>query len=340
MQKTKAMRTGSTLLAGDIGGTKTKLALYEWSGDSLLRLRDKSYLSQDFDGFEAIVSDFIAGSTSVPLTACFGVAGPVSDGRCQTTNLPWTVEEASLSKHAGIPTVSLINDLQAMALGLARLPPHEMVELNPGARSCVGNIAVIAAGTGCGEAFLYWDGETHHAIATEGGHADFAPNTREQDGLLRWLRTKFGGHVSYERVISGPGLYNIYQFLREERVAPESPKFQDALMAGESPGKIISQLALQDKDPLSREALRLFMRVYGAEAGNMALKSLAYGGVLIGGGIAAKNIEAMTDGDFMASFRYKGRFSDWLGSLSVKVSLNEDAGLLGAAQSAARLIAS
>ncbi|MFM8332510.1 MAG: glucokinase [Candidatus Methylumidiphilus sp.] len=330
------MRTGTLLLAGDIGGTKTKLALYESAGGELLRLRDQTYASSDYQDFHAIVADFISESPSVPAAACFGVAGPVAEGRCRTTNLPWLIEESAVAAHTGIPAVRLLNDLQAMALGLKDLPAHELVELNPDAQPRVGNMAVIAAGTGCGEAMLYWDGQTHHAIATEGGHADFAPNSREQEGLLRWLKIKYGGHVSYERILSGPGLYNIYQYLREEGMATESVEFHAALLAGGDPGRLISRFALEENNLLCRETIRMFVRVYGAEAGNLALKSLAHGGVLIGGGIAPKILPAMANGDFLAGFRAKGRFSEWMGSLSVKVALNQDAGLLGAAQCAAR----
>ena len=334
------MKTGALLLAGDIGGTKTKLALFHLIGDRLEMLREDVYKSIHYDGLGGIVIEFLGDSTPVPTAACFGIAGPVSDGQCRTTNLPWFVEETEISNQTGIPIVRLLNDLQAMAIGLSKLPSEELVELNPDVQTAVGNIAVIAAGTGCGEAMLYWDGKMHHAIATEGGHTDFAPNTREQEGLLRSLRIKFGGgHVSYERILSGSGLYNTYQYLAEERVAPESPSFREAMLDGEDPGKIIGRLALEENDPLCRETLRLFVRVYGAEAGNWALKSLAHGGVLIGGGIAAKILPAITNGDFMASFRDKGRFSDWMSTLSVKVALNQDAGLLGAAQHAVKLIA-
>ncbi len=333
------MKTGYLLLVGDIGGTKTRLAVFQSSEGGLTRLRDETYKSIHYDGLEGIVADFWGESDPPPAAACFGVAGPVSDGRCRTTNLPWLVDESTIAQQFGIPSVHLLNDLQAMALGLAKLPPEELIELNPDARPGIGNIAVIAAGTGCGEAMLYWDGQIHHAIATEGGHTDFAPNSHEQEGLLRALRTKFGGgHVSYERILSGPGLYNTYQYLAEERVAPESPAFRDALLAGEDPGKLIGRYALEEHDLLCRETLRLFVRVYGAEAGNWALKSMAQGGVLIGGGIAAKILPAMANGDFMASFRDKGRFSDWVGSLSVKVGLNQDSGLLGAAQYAATFL--
>jgi glucokinase len=336
----KAMTTGALLLAGDIGGTKTKLALYQVTAAGLNPIGDRTYQSIHYDGLELIVTEFLAESEAQPVAACFGIAGPVSGGFCRTTNLPWVVEESVVSSQTGIPTVRLLNDLQAMALGLASLPPEELVELNPAAQSARGNIAVIAAGTGCGEAMLYWDGQTHHAIATEGGHADFAPNSEEQDGLLRWLRIKFGGgHVSYERVLSGPGLYNTYQYLAEERVAAQSQALSDALVKGEDPGKLIGRFALEENDPLCRETLRLFVSVYGAEAGNWALKSLAQGGVLLGGGIAAKILPAMTNGNFMASFRDKGRFSGWMGTLSVKIGLNQDSGLLGAAQYAVQLMA-
>ncbi len=330
---------GNLILAGDIGGTKTKLALYERHGETLSLLRENTYPSTSYEGIEVIVMNFIAGMPVLPDAACFGVAGPVVEGRCQTTNLPWLIEETAVAAQTGIPLVRLLNDLQAMALGLARLPADELVELNPDAQRGIGNIAVLAAGTGLGEALLHWDGKTHHAIATEGGHADFASNSREQDGLLRWLRSKFSGHVSYERIVSGPGLYNIYQYLREESFALESPLFQEGLRAGEDPGILINRLALEENDPLCRESWRLFVRVYGAEAGNWALKTLAHGGVLIGGGIAAKNIQSLANGDFMSGFLDKGRFSGWMSTLSVKVSLNQDAGLLGAAHYAACLTA-
>jgi len=333
------MGTG-TILAGDIGGTKTKLALYESNGDALTVLHENCYPSGDYEGLEQILADFLAGLSEPPAAACFGVAGPVMEGRCRTTNLPWFIEASTISARTGIARVRLLNDLQAMAYGLARLPAEELVELNPKARPGIGNIAVIAAGTGLGEAILYWDGQTHHAIATEGGHADFAPNSREQDALLRYLRNQYDGHVSYERILSGHGLFNVYRHLREEGIALESAEFNAALMAGADPGQLVSRFALEENNLLCREALRLFVRVYGAEAGNLALKSLACGGVLIGGGIAAKILPAMVNGDFMSSFSHKGRFADWIGNLSVKVASNQDAGLLGSAQCAVRLASS
>lgn len=331
------MRTGALLLAGDIGGTKTKLAIFEKGPQTLLRLREKTYASGAYDTFDGVVADFLSAGAQGVAAACFGVAGPVMDGRCRTTNLPWVLDETEIAAAANIPAVRLLNDLQAMALGLLRLPSENLIELNPDARGEGGTIAVIAAGTGCGEAMLYWDGHRYHALATEGGHADFAPNSREQDGLLRFLRARFGGHVSYERILSGPGIYNVYRYLREEGVAAESPRFQQALAASEDPGALIGRLALEEQDPLCLETLRLFARIYGAEAGNWALKCLAKGGVLVGGGIAPKILPILQESGFMSAFRDKGRFAEWAGSLSVKVSTEPDSALLGAAYQAALL---
>ena len=332
------MKTESLILAGDIGGTKTKLALYQQVGEALQCVRETTYGSGGYSAFGGIVAEFLSGASSGVAAACFGVAGPVRDGRCQTTNLPWLLDEEELARSTGITKVRLLNDLQAMALGLLRLPPGEFVELNPEGLDGSGNKAVVAAGTGFGEAILYWDGRTHHAIATEGGHADFAPNTPEEDELLRYLRSNFRGHVSYERILSGPGLFNIYQYLRDRNEAKESPKLVEQLQAGGDPGQLIGQFGLEDDDWLCRESLRLFVSIYGAEAGNWALKTLALGGVFVGGGIAPKILPALRDGRFLASFCNKGRFADLLQGMSVKVALNQNAGLLGAAHHAACLL--
>lgn len=332
------MVASAVLLAGDIGGTKTKLALFHRELTGLVQGREQTYPSGEYSGLEQILSDFLKKDEDTPQAACFGVAGPVSEGRCQTTNLPWVIDESALIKHTAIPKVKLLNDLQAMALGLAKLPENELLELNPKATPRPGNIAVLAAGTGLGEAILIWDGNRHHASATEGGHTDFAPNTEQQDQLLKFLRHKFQGHVSYERILSGSGLFNLYGFLAESGYAPEAAEFQTALAAGEDGGRLVSLFAEQKADPLSQEALRLFMCIYGAEAGNLALKCGANGGVLIGGGIAAKNLAAMQRGDFFENFCQKGRFAGWMATLSVKVALNQNAGLLGSAYHAASLL--
>lgn len=332
------MAASAVLLAGDIGGTKTKLALFHWDDNLLRPSREQTYPSADYSGLEQILSEFLKNYEVTPQAACFGVAGPVVEGRCLTTNLPWVIDETALIKHTAIPQVKLLNDLQAMALGLAKLPGNELVELNPSANPRPGNIAVLAAGTGLGEAILFWDGNRHHASATEGGHTDFAPNTEQQDALLKYLRQKFQGHVSYERILSGSGLFDLYGFLAATGYAPETAEFQAALAAGEDGGRLVSLFAETKADQLSQEALRLFMSIYGAEAGNLALKCGANGGVLIGGGIAAKNLAAMQRGEFFENFCQKGRFSGWAATLSVKVALNQDAGLLGSAHHAASLL--
>jgi glucokinase len=292
--------------------------------------------SADHASLDEIVAEFLSDQ-SVPLeAACFGVAGPVIDGRSSITNLPWVIDERSLAVTMGVPRVKLLNDLQAMALGLLRLGPEEWLELNPDAEPATGNRAVLAAGTGLGEAILYWDGMNFHPLATEGGHVDFAPNDSLEDGLLAYLREKLGGHVSYERILSGPGIANIYDYLRSSGYAPEDPAFADVLARSDDQAREISQHALEQGDPLSRAALTVFARIFGAEASNLALKCLARGGVLIGGGIAPKNLPALTDGAFMERFYAKGRFAGFMRTVPVRIALNPSTGLLGAADYAAR----
>ncbi|BBL76737.1 glucokinase [Methylomagnum ishizawai] len=326
------------LLAGDVGGTKTVLAQYEKSTEGLERVRERLYPSADYASLDEIVADFLSDQ-SVPLeAACFGVAGPVIDGRCYTTNLPWTIDERSLAATTGVGRVKLLNDLQAMALGLLRLGPEEWADLNPDAEPATGNRAVLAAGTGLGEAILYWDGMNYHPVATEGGHTDFAPNDALEDGLLAYLREKLGGHVSYERILSGPGIANIYAYLRDSGHAPESPELAAALADTDDPAREISRCAMERGDALARASLRVFARIYGAEAGNLVLKCLARGGVLIGGGIAPKILAALTDGEFMEGFCAKGRFAGFMRTVPVRVALNPSTGLLGAADYAARCL--
>lgn len=326
------------LLAGDVGGTKTILAQYEKSTNGLERVQERIFPSADYGSLDEIVTEFLSDQTVPMEAACFGVAGLVIDGRSQITNLPWVIDEATLTVTTGGARVKLLNDLQAMALGLLRLGPEEWQELNPDAEPAAGNRAVLAAGTGLGEAILYWDGMNYHPLATEGGHTDFGPADALQDGLLAFLREKFAGHVSYERILSGSGIANIYEYLRQAGHAKETPEFRYALRVSDDPAREISRNALENGDPLARETLRLFARLYGAEAGNLALKCLARGGVLIGGGIAPKILPALTDGSFMEGFCAKGRFSGFLRSIPVRVALNPSTGLLGAADYAARCL--
>lgn len=329
---------GEPVLAGDVGGTKTVLALYEKDGDALHELEQRRFPSADYETFDEILEEFLTSVDRRRIrTCCLGIAGAVLGGRSELTNLPWILDEGRLAEAAGVQRCKLLNDLEAAAYGMLFLPPEQYVELNPAARERrTGNVAVIAAGTGLGEAILYWDGRDYHPIASEGGHADFAPHGALQIDLLRHLHAKLGGHVSYERVLSGPGLANIYSFLRDTGHGDE-PLWLAERLRQEDAGAVITQAALQENEPLCRKALELFVAVYGSEAGNCALKCLSVGGVFVGGGIAPKILDVLGGGRFMEAFADKGRFRDLLETLPVRVALNPDAPLLGAARYALRL---
>lgn len=317
------------ILAGDIGGTKTVLSiLTRESNGALTCLREQTYSSQHFTAFDDILTVFLPADAAIK-SACFGVAGPVVNQRCQTTNLPWLLDAEALKRKLGTAKVKLMNDLEAMALGMLYLPAHELVELNPEAEAQDGNIAIIAAGTGLGEAILYWDGNKHHPMATEGGHSDFAAQNAQQDRLLAYLRKIYPEHVSCERILSGIGFSHLYDFLRAEGFAPPCPVVPE-INSGIDRNAVISRLGVAGEDPLCAEVVRLFVEVYGAEAGNLALKSLAMGGILIGGGIGPKILPVMRDGQFINAFKAKGRFNPLLGKISVKLSLNPRAPLIGA----------
>ncbi|MGC8853771.1 MAG: glucokinase [Halothiobacillaceae bacterium] len=323
-------------LAGDIGGTKTVLALYTQRGGELVIAREASVPSRDHAAFEDILEAFLGLDPPRLEGAAFGVAGPVVDGRCQTTNLPWVLEEAALGARLGCP-VRLLNDLEAAALGMLQLPPEQRVPLSTSRRARDGMTAVIAAGTGLGQALLFWDGLRYHVQPTEGGHCDFAPNSAEEDALLVWLRGKFGGHVSVERVLSGPGLLNIWTFLRDTRRVPLEEASAQAIAASPDPSAAIARLALEGRDGACLHALTLFCRIYGAEAGNLALKCLSSAGVLVGGGIAPKILPLLKQGAFMEGFLDKGRFRNLLAAMPVEVVLEPRAPLIGAAHAARSL---
>jgi glucokinase len=325
------------ILAGDIGGTKTVLALFETAGGALRLGRDATYPSRNFASLEAIVRRFLeAGPSPAIESACFGVAGAVVDGRCTTTNLPWTLDEKTLAQAIPAPRAKLLNDLEAAAWGVARLPAEELETLQAGTAR-TGNQVLIAAGTGLGEALMIWDGARHLVVASEGGHADFAPRTDREVQLLAYLRREFG-HVSYERVLSGPGLFNVYRFTRDASGVPEPQWLRDRIESGDR-SATVSEVALAGEDPVCVEALDLFASIYGAEAGNLALKALAVGGVYIGGGIAPKLRAKLADGTFIRAFRDKGRFASLMEAMPVKVAMNPRAPLLGAARVAAGALA-
>ncbi|MBN2897027.1 MAG: glucokinase [Campylobacterales bacterium] len=317
------------ILAGDIGGTKTNLALYEAGEIGYTLVAQSQFASRDYPTFDGVIEAFRTSAPDVAIdAACFGVAGAVIEGRCRTTNLPWALDEVDLARTLGSAKVRLLNDLEATAYGMLYLQADEWVDLNPDATKRQGNRAVLAAGTGLGEAMLFFDGNGFHPSGSEGGHCDFAPLDAQQDALLAWLRERYPLHVSYERIVSGPGITTLYTFLLETGFAPEPPMLR-TLPPEADQSAAISRCALEMDDPLCCEALRLFVSIYAAEAGNWALKAMALGGVYIGGGIAPK-ILPLLHKHFMASFVTKGRFESLLRTLPVKVSLNPETALLGA----------
>lgn len=317
------------ILAGDIGGTKTVIGLFEEADNGLHAIREDTFPSRNYSAFEDILTQFLGPGSRPPLrVACFGVAGPVIEGKSKATNLSWALDEHKLVEVLRVPRVKLLNDLEATAYGMLHLEPTDLCVLQPGSPRKE-NIAVIAAGTGLGEAILYWDGTRYHPMATEGGHADFGPRSNLEIELLRYLQRE-RGHVSYERVLSGPGLFNIYRFLRDSDFAQE-PEWLRKRIAEDNAGTVISEIGLTENEPLCTQALDLFVSVYGAEAGNLALKAFAIGGVYIGGGIAPKILPKLRDGTFIRAFSDKGRFAELLRSIEVKVALNPRAPLIGAA---------
>lgn len=322
------------ILAGDIGGTKTNLALFERLDDALVIKSQQQFASREFSSLTDIIAAFVQQHSMTPVdAACFGIAGPVIDRCCRTTNLPWEITTWGLQQQLGTDRVHLMNDLEATAYGMLCLPDEQFVDLNPAGRPLEGNRAVIAAGTGLGEAILFHDGTHYHPIGSEGGHSDFAPVTPQQDELLKWLRSRYPDHVSFERVLSGPGIYTLYQFLHESGFAPQ-PSCMLNIPESKDPSAMVSECALKQNDPLCTETLRLFAEIYGAEAGNLALKSMSLGGVYIGGGIAPKILPFIT-GHFMKGFVAKGRFEAMLRNMQIRVALDPETSLLGAARFAA-----
>lgn len=346
------------ILAGDIGGTKTNLALYDWTSERVDPIRLESFHSADYTSLEDILSEFLSppappaavGSDQSNVSekqgpqttsetrvtaACFGIAGPVIDNHCETTNLPWVVDGLTIADRFAVSRVQLLNDLEATAYGILWLRPDELEVLNAGnppkKRQAV---ALIAAGTGLGEAILFWDGKSYRPMPSEGGHADFGPNNDQEIDLLRYLRSQYL-HVSYERILSGPGLHAIYEFLRDTR-KNEPTWLMEKIKAG-NPAAEIAQAGLQGQAEIAKQAIELFASIYGAEAGNLALKALSLDGVYVGGGIAPKLITKLKDGTFMKGFLNKGRYKKLLSKMPVKVIMNQQTALLGAASVASAL---
>ena len=322
------------ILAGDIGGTNTRIAIFKEDGERLQSVAEQIFPSQDHKNLEEIVSAFLSSHKATIRRACFGIAGPVRDGRCEATNLPWIVDARALSDTIGLQSVELVNDLEANAYGIATLDAADFKVLNEGDKVARGNKAIISAGTGLGEAGLYWDGSQHHPFACEGGHSDFAPRNELEIELLRFLLERFE-HVSYEHIVSGPGLFNIYTFLRDTGCGEEEKWLADEMQL-KDPSRVISAAALDGKSELCMRTLELFVLLYGAEAGNLALKVMATGGLYIGGGIAPKIIRERYDRMFMEAFTSKGRMKSMVASIPVRVILNDKTALRGAARCATR----
>jgi glucokinase len=350
------------IVAGDIGGTKTHLALFDWHKDRVDPIRLETFHSADYTSLEDILTEFLVPpnppvsversqaekgddieseperQAKEPLkidAACFGIAGPVIQNHSRTTNLPWVVDGATLAKRFDIQKVKLLNDLEAMAHGILLLRPDEVEALN------VGNppphnqaLALIAAGTGLGEAILFWNGSRYQPMPSEGGHADFAPNNDNEIELLRHLRSNYL-HVSYERVVSGPGLHAIYDYVRDSK-RNEPTWLAEQIKAG-NPAAVIAEAGLKGQAEIATQTLDLFASIYGAEAGNLALKAMALNGVYLGGGVAPKLLAKLKDGTFMKAFTNKGRYARLMTSIPVKVVMNQKTALLGAASIAAAL---
>jgi glucokinase len=317
------------ILAGDIGGTNARLAYFQSQNGHLDLISERVFPSREHSELGEIVTEFLEQSVTRPDVACFGIAGPVRNGRVETSNLPWVIEQSRLAKQIRLPATLLINDLEAIAWGIGALAAADMVPLNRASGPAVGNQAVIAPGTGLGEAGLFWDGTRHHVFACEGGHTDFAPQGELQIELLRYLHTRFE-HVSYERIVSGPGLVNVYEFLRDSGCGKESPELAARLTKGDA-AAAISRAALDGSCALAGKALDLWISVYGAEASNLALKVMATGGLFLAG-ISPKVLPRLQVPLFMQSFLHKGRMRPLVESIPVQVVTNEKTGLLGAAR--------
>jgi glucokinase len=343
------------ILAGDIGGTKTILRLVEESvGTSWHTLYEALYPSRDFPDLVPIVQRFLSvagqqlGKPPMPQKACFAIAGPVVNDTCVLTNLAWFLEARRLEKELEIPRISLINDFAAVGYGILGLETTDLYTLQAGTPQLEAPIAVIGAGTGLGEGFLVHQATGYQVFPSEGGHADFAPRNELEFRLLQYLREKYDiQRISVERVVSGQGIVAIYQFLRDRQFAQESPEIEQIMTTWEhetgytdksvDPAAAIAKAALEKRDRLCEQTLQMFVEAYGAEAGNLAIKLLPYGGLYVAGGIAAKILPLIKEGQFMRTFGQKGRVSPLLERVPVQVVLNPQVGLIGAAICASRI---
>lgn len=324
------------ILAGDVGGTKTLLAVYAFTQSGRLALvREGRFASKEHDHLETIVQRFLREGNERIESSAFGVPGPVLDGEAQVTNLPWKIAISSLTQATGCFRMRLMNDLETTAYGSLFLPSEEMLTLNPG-KPRHGHRAIIAAGTGLGQAFLFWDGTRYWPAATEGGHADFAPRTEQESALLAFLHKRYG-RVSYERVLSGPGLVNIFDFLREDQHRHVAPIVIERLQT-EDPAAVIGESGVNGVCSTCAEAVAFFLTAYGAQAGNLALTIMALGGVYIGGGIITKMLPRLPESELLPTFLDKGRHAALMADIPLHVILNPKTSQLGAAHAAKELL--
>lgn len=316
-----------TILAGDVGGTKTNMALYRLSADGIDMLREGRYASQEYTALADVIIQFTG--TEWPDRICMAVAGPVTDGKVKLTNLSWQLDSKAMTTALKVP-VAFINDLEANAYGLAGLQANELATIHSSNGKSSGNIAIIAAGTGLGEGGLYYDGKKYHPFATEGGHSDFSPRTEQDIDLLRYLQQQYG-HVSWERVLSGPGIHAIFSFLTTVERKPVPAWLSEQLRDGGDPSPIISNAALHQQEPVCLETLQLFVRYLAMEAASLALKLKSTGGCYLGGGIAPKILPLLQTGEWYKHFTDMGRMKALLEQMPVYVVLNDKTALLGAA---------
>lgn len=328
----------SAVLAGDIGGTKTRLAIFSSESSQGKAAAEATFSSRTYPNLETIVREFLSQVKTKVNCASFGVAGPVINGQAKITNLPWIIDEKRLTDTLGFSRVYLMNDLMAAALAIPLLEREEIFTLNRGNTVSGGTIAVIAPGTGLGHAYLTWDGSKYRPYPSEGGHADFAPTNPAETRLLLYLMDRFG-HVSTEHICSGIGLKNLYEFLKENEHGEEPLWLAEQLSNAQDPVPFIVGAALDDKKPcrLCQTTLEQFISILGAEAGNMALRMMATGGVYLGGGIPPRIVPVLKKGLFMKAFRSKGRMSDLMDAFPVHVILSHRIGLMGAAAQGFRL---
>ncbi len=316
------------IVSGDIGGTKTRLALVEVTGQRVVLLKQARYISRDYANFEQVLQQFLE-QVDARVVLALGIAGPIKGRRVETTNLPWVIDADELVQRFALAGCYLLNDLEAIAWGIPALNQEDVCVLQAGDENAQGNRAVIAAGTGLGQAGLFWDGQRHHPYATEGGHASFSPGCEQEFALQQFLQQRYS-HVSWERVVSGMGLPLLHIFLSEYHQQAVPKWLVEGLQQGDA-GAVIAEAALQHQEPMCVETLRWFLRLYGAEAGNLALKTMSRGGIYIAGGIAPKLLAQIQEGGFLQALLGKGRMRPLLEAMPIKVILNADVSLYGPA---------